>query len=251
MFVLSEILAQVLFRQCKDSFCRGRHLSRPGLLFWKMIFTAQALLFDLDGVLVDSAPAVERTWRTWARLHGLDPARAVEQAHGRRSIETIRALAPDLDAATENKIVEEMEIEDRAGVTALPGAMEMLYGLPPNRYTIVTSATRALASARLGYAGLPVPARMVTADDVMEGKPSPEPYRKGAALLGFAAGECIVFEDTPAGITAGCNAGMRVIALATTYPKQALEAATAIVASLAGVKTEVHKDSLVLRLVIG
>jgi mannitol-1-/sugar-/sorbitol-6-phosphatase len=211
-----------------------------------MIFSTKAILFDMDGVLINSAPAVERVWRAWASARDLDPVRVVAQAHGRRSIETIRAIAPELDAEKENIAVERMEIEDKEGVTALPGAAELLRGLPPQRFAIVTSATRPLAVARLGYAGLPVPAQMVTADDVVNGKPSPEPYLKGAALLGFAASACLVFEDTPAGVASARTAGMQVIALQTTYPASTLQAADAIVASLADVKVEIRGETIVL-----
>ena len=139
-----------------------------------------------------------------------------------------------------------MEIEDKEGVTALPGAAKLLRGLPPQRFAIVTSATRPLAVARLGYAGLPVPAQMVTADDVTHGKPSPEPYLKGAALAGFAAGDCLVFEDTPAGVASARAAGTQVIALHTTYPASALQAADAVVASLAEVKADFRGEMIVL-----
>jgi mannitol-1-/sugar-/sorbitol-6-phosphatase len=210
------------------------------------MISTKAILFDMDGVLIDSAPAVERVWRAWALAHDLDPIRVVEQAHGRRSIETIRAVAPELDAAKENIAVEQMEIEDKEGVTALPGSSELLRCLPPQRFAIVTSATRPLAVARLGYAGLPVPTQMVTADDVVHGKPSPEPYLKGAALLGFAASACLVFEDTPAGVASARAAGMRVIALQTTYPASTLQAADAVVASLADVKVDTRGEMIVL-----
>ena len=213
-----------------------------------MIFSAKALLFDMDGVLMDSAPAVERVWRQWALAHQLDPARVVAHAHGRRSIETIRAVAPHMDAERENVNVEWMEINDNDGVTALPGSVRLLQGLPGSRFAVVTSATRPLAVARLGYAGLSVPSQMVTADDVVHGKPSPEPYLKGAALLDVACGDCLVFEDTPAGIAAARSAGMRVIALRTTYPAPDLASADAIVASLADVKAEIHGETIVIEI---
>jgi sugar-phosphatase len=216
------------------------------LLFWKMIFSAKAILFDMDGVLINSAPAVERVWNIWASSHGLNPVSVVNQAHGRRSIETIRAVAPELDAEKENIVVEQMEIDDREGVTALPGAAGLLQSLPADRFALVTSATRPLAVARMGYAALPVPANLVTADDVVDGKPSPEPYLKGAALLGFAAGDCLVFEDTPAGIAAGQAAGMRVVALQTTYPMERLHAAETVVASLAHVSAELRQGTILL-----
>jgi len=196
-----------------------------------VIFTAKAVLFDLDGVLVDSTPAVERVWRKWAAEHHRDPDYVVEMAHGRRSVETIRAVAPELKAEEENLKVEQMEIEDKEGVVVIPGAAELLRSLPPDRFTIVTSATRPLASARLGYAGLPVPKRYISADDVINGKPDPEPYLKGAALLGFAPKDCVVIEDAPAGVKSAKTAGMRVIALTTTYSAEELSTADAILGS--------------------
>jgi sugar-phosphatase len=211
-----------------------------------MIFSTKAILFDMDGVLIDSAPAVERVWRVWALAHGFDPASVVAQAHGRRSIETIRAVAPAMDAEKENLVVEQMEIDDKDGVTALPGAARLLAQLPGDRFAIVTSATRPLAMARLGYAGLLVPRYMVTADDVVNGKPSPEPYLKGAALLGFAPADCLVFEDAPAGIASARASGIQAIALRTTYPAQDLHAADAIVASLADVNVELRGETILL-----
>jgi len=218
------------------------------LLFWKMILTAKALLFDMDGVLIDSAPAVERVWRQWAIEHGFDPEFVIAQAHGRRSIETLRAVAPHLDAERENVIVEQREIDDKDGVTALSGARHLLQILPSDRLAVVTSATRPLAVARLGYAGLPVPKNMITADDVINGKPFPEPYLKGAALLGFVPEDCLVFEDTPAGISAARAAGSHVVAVGSTYPKEELHAADALIGSLADVSAEVRAEAIWLRL---
>lgn len=213
-----------------------------------MILTAKALLLDMDGVLIDSTPAVERVWRKWALAHHLDSDVVIEQAHGRRSIETIRALAPHMDAERENLTVEQMEIEDKEGVSALAGASQLLRSLPPERFAVVTSATRPLAIARLGYAALPVPKFMVTADEVTDGKPSPEPYLKGAALLRVAPTECLVFEDTPAGVASARAAGMRVIALTTTYPQRELELADATIASFAEVRPELAEDSIKIHL---
>lgn len=195
---------------------------------------------------MDSTPSVERVWRTWAAKHGLDPERVASQAHGRRSIETIRAVAPEMDAETENVVVEQMEIDDKEGVTALPGAAELLAHLPPGQFAIVTSATRPLAVARLGYAGIPVPRNMITANDVIHGKPSPEPFLKGAALLGFAPADCLVFEDSPAGVSSARSAGMRTIALQTTYPADQLKAADAIIANLADVKANLRDGEIML-----
>ena len=213
-----------------------------------MIFFAKAILFDMDGVLMDSTPSVERVWRTWAAQHGLDPERVVALAHGRRSIETIRAVAPELDAEKENILVAQMEIDDKEGVTALPGAAELLAHLPPDRFAIVTSATRPLAVARLGYASIPAPRHIITADDVIHGKPAPEPFLKGAALLGFAPEDCLVFEDSPAGVASARSAGMKAIALQTTYPADQLQAADAIIGNLADVKSSLHDERITLEL---
>jgi mannitol-1-/sugar-/sorbitol-6-phosphatase len=212
-----------------------------------MIFSTKAILFDMDGVLIDSAPAVERVWRTWAAVHGFDPIKVIAQAHGHRSVETIRAVAPNMDAEKENLVVEQMEIDDKEGVIALPGAADLLRRLPAERLAIVTSATRPLAEARLAYAGLPVPQHMITADDVVNGKPSPEPYLKGAELLSFPARDCLVFEDTPAGIASARASGMQAIALQTTYPRMELLAADAIVRSLADVQVEMDEDTILLQ----
>jgi sugar-phosphatase len=213
-----------------------------------MIFTARAILFDMDGVLIDSAPAVERVWRRWALDHRFDPDVVIEQAHGRRSLETIRAVAPHMDADRENLRVEQMEIDDKEGVTALPGAAELLRSLPAEKFAIVTSATRPLATARLGYAGLPVPKHLITADDVKDGKPLPEPYLKGAALLHISPANCLVFEDTPAGIVSAHAAGMRVIALGNTYPAHELRGADGLAASLAQTEVELEERTIVVSL---
>ncbi|HEY6968898.1 MAG TPA: HAD-IA family hydrolase [Candidatus Angelobacter sp.] len=213
-----------------------------------MLFTCQAILFDLDGVLVDSTQAVERVWRKWAREHNLDAEVVLAHAHGRRTIETVRIVAPQLDAEKENLKIENMEINDKEGIVAVPGAAELLRSLPPDRFIIATSATRALAAARLRYAGLPVPERIVTADDVAKGKPSPEPYLRAAALLGFAPANCLVFEDTPAGIESGKAAGMRVIAMETTYPAKELASAGAVLSSLENIRADFDGGSIRIEL---
>jgi sugar-phosphatase len=205
-----------------------------------VIFRCKAILFDMDGVLVNSGNAVERVWRRWAIAHDLDPAYVIEHAHGRRSAETLRVIAPELEADQENLKVEQMEIEDKEGIVAVPGAQQLLSRLPQDRFTIVTSATPGLAVARLEHVGIPIPKRFITADDVVKGKPSPEPYLKGAALLGVEPADCLVFEDTPAGIRAAQSAGMKVIALQTTYPPEELRAADAMVRSLEDVEVLVE-----------
>jgi mannitol-1-/sugar-/sorbitol-6-phosphatase len=188
---------------------------------------AAALLFDLDGVLIDSTPAVERVWTRWAHEHGFDPAETVVRAHGRPSLTTIRELLPNANHEAENRIVERGEIEDLDGVVPLPGVLDLLGSLPPNRWTIVTSCTRALAEVRIRHAGVPMPKQFITSTDIVHGKPDPEPYLKAATLLGFAAAGCVVFEDAPAGIRSGKAAGAKVIALRTTAKDSELQHAGA------------------------
>lgn len=189
--------------------------------------TCRAILFDLDGVLVDSTPAVVRVWTRWAIAHGFDPDEVVRAAHGRPSIATIRDYLPQADADAENREVERGEIEDLDGVVPLPGARELLSALPPDRWTIVTSCTRRLAQTRLHAAGLPIPGRLVTSTDITNGKPHPEPYLKGAVFLGISAKDCVVVEDAPAGIRSGKAAGSRVIACRTTATEPELKNAGA------------------------
>ena len=214
------------------------------------MLTCSAVLFDLDGVLVDSTPAVERVWRGWANEHGIDPDFVMQWSHGRRSIETIRRVAPALDASKENQKVERREIEDLEGVRAIEGAAELLAAIPPDHWTVVTSATRELAEARMRHANLPLPKDAITAEVVERGKPHPEPYLKGAAVLGFPPNECLVIEDTAAGIASAKAAGMQVIALTTTYPAHELREADVIVRTCADIHVEVRtgqEDSLKLQ----
>ncbi|HEY3989950.1 MAG TPA: HAD family hydrolase [Acidobacteriaceae bacterium] len=189
------------------------------------IVSAEALLFDLDGVLVNSIPAVERVWSRWAEERGFNVQEVLHRAHGRPSIETLRYLLPDADHEAENRLVEQAEIEDVEGIIPLPGVKELLAVLPHDRWAIVTSCTRPLAEVRVRAAGLPTPGLFITSNDITHGKPHPEPYLKGAAGLGFAPEQCIVVEDALAGIASGRNAGARVIAFTTTAPIADLVAA--------------------------
>lgn len=186
-----------------------------------------ALLFDLDGVLINSTPAVARVWRRWALEHGFNPEEVVARAHGRPSLTTVREYLPNADHEAENKEVERREIEDLEGVVPLPGALDLLASLPADRWTIVTSCTRPLAEVRIRAAGLPSPRNMITSNDIQHGKPNPEPYLKGASVLGFPAQDCIVLEDVPAGVRAGKSAGARVIAFTTTVQAPELREAGA------------------------
>ena len=199
-------------------------------------FLCEAILFDLDGVLVDSTPCVTRVWAAWAREHGLDPDAVVQAAHDQRAIETVRQVSPQLDAQKETDKIEQQEINDTAGLRVLPGAKELLLALASDRYSVVTSGTRRLATRRLQVAGLPVPPRMITADDVTHGKPDPEPYLAGAKMLGREPQKCLVFEDAPSGIAAAKAAGMVAIGVTTTYQPEQLLEADVIVPSLTGVR---------------
>jgi sugar-phosphatase len=181
-----------------------------------MKIECRGLLFDLDGVLVDSTPAVSRAWTKWAARHGFEPTEVVRKAHGRPSMTTIRELLPDGDHETENREMERNEINDVEGVVPLPGAVRLLDTLPAGSWTIVTSCTRRLANVRIAAGGLPAPEKLVTSTDVKNGKPDPEPYLAGAARLDLAPEDCVVIEDAPAGIRAGKAAGTRVLALRTT-----------------------------------
>lgn len=178
----------------------------------------QAFLFDMDGTLITSVAAAERVWTRWARRHGLDAETFVPTIHGVRTIDTIRRqnlLNIDLDA--EIAWVERGEIEDVDGVAPIPGAIDFVRRLPPDRWAVVTSASPALVQARLKAAGLTPPAVLVTADDVERGKPDPAGYLAAAAALGFAATECLVFEDADAGIQAGDAAGAEVVVVTATH----------------------------------
>lgn len=170
----------------------------------------------MDGVLINSIPAVERVWSRWATERGFNVHEVLRHAHGRPSIATLRDLLPDADHEAENRIIERAEINDVDGIVPLPGVKELLAALPHDRWAIVTSCTRPLAEVRIRAAGLPTPGLFITANEITHGKPHGEPYQKGAAGLGFMPEQCIVVEDALAGIASGKNAGARVIAFTTT-----------------------------------
>jgi mannitol-1-/sugar-/sorbitol-6-phosphatase len=201
-----------------------------------------AILFDMDGVLVDSTPAVARAWHRWALANGLDPEAVIDGAHGRRTVETVRAFAPHIDAVEEARRIESAESMDLDGVAVIPGAAQLLKSLPEGRWGVVTSASRSMATARLQDTGLIVPRVLVSADDVTDGKPHPEPYLKGASALGIAPELCLVFEDSPAGIRAANSAGMRVIALQTTYPPEELRQAVGMVRDFNEIRVQQNKN---------
>ena len=190
----------------------------------------------MDGVLVDSTRAVDREWRDWARRKGVDGDAVMAIAHGVRTIEVIRRVAPHLEAEAEVLELESREANHQEGVSVMPGAVALVGSIPEGRWGVVTSGTRLLASARLRFCGLPVPKVLVTADDVEHGKPHPEPYLKGAEKLGFKPDDCLVIEDAPAGIRAGRAAGMKVVGITSTYAASKLGEADAVVAGLAQIQ---------------
>src|ERR1700730_16016994 len=201
-------------------------------------FDCAAVLFDLAGVLVASTGSVTRQGRRWAEEHNMDPQRVLEIAHGVRTIEIVRRLAPHLDAEAEVKRIEKREADDQEGVSVMPGAAELLKALPEGHWCVVTSGTRYLATARLKLANLPIPNVLVSADDVSKGKPDPEPYLMGAKLLGMKPAECLVIEDAPAGIRTAHAGGMKSIAITSTYPASELQEADAVVQRLPQIKVK-------------
>ena len=202
----------------------------------------------MDGVLINSTPAVARVWRRWAIEHGFNPDEVVARAHGRPSLTTVREYLPNADHEAENREVERREIEDLEGVVPLPGALDLLASLPPNRWTIVTSCTRPLAEVRIKAAGLPLPKELITSNDITHGKPHPEPYLKGASILGFPAANCVVLEDVPAGVRAGKSAGSRVAGFTTTVEESALREAGAdwVLSGCADIRLLDHSGNLTL-----
>jgi sugar-phosphatase len=202
------------------------------------VIRCSAVLFDLDGVLVDSEQVVVRTWNRWTARHGLDIPDLVRRAHGRRSIDTIRQVAPQLDAEAEARWLEATETSDANGLAIVPGAAALFQAIPPQRRAVVTSGGRALAEFRLAAVGLTRPAVLISADDVQLGKPAPDGYLLAAQRLAAAPNECVVIEDTPAGIAAGRAAGATVLAIATTFPAADLRQAHVVLPSLAAVTSK-------------
>jgi len=208
---------------------------------------AKGILFDMDGVLVSSIGSVVRCWRQWAEHYEVPNAEIYEVPHGMRAIEIVKALRPDIDAEEGLRYIEDLEMDDVADLVVLPGVKALLESLPVERWAIVTSATRRLLLGRLKAAGLPIPERIISADMVERGKPDPEPYRRGAELLGLRPEDCLVVEDAPSGVGAGLAAGSRVLGVVGTHTAEDLDGADWIVGSLEGVKVTVVAEGLELR----
>ncbi|ABO89202.1 HAD-IA family hydrolase [Aeromonas salmonicida] len=177
----------------------------------RLTLRAAALLLDMDGTLVHSTDEVETVWRLWCRRHQLAPEPVLAMCHGLRSREVIRALAPQLDMAQEVALLDELEIHHTGRGEAIMGSRALLSRLPAERWALVTSASQRVARHRLESAGLPLPTLLVGAEDVVHGKPDPEPYLLGAERLGVAPANCLVFEDAPAGIQSALRAGCAVV----------------------------------------
>lgn len=212
-----------------------------------MVVETKGLLFDMDGVLVSSIGSVRRSWRKWAKMYGVPDADNYEVPHGMRAIEIVKSLRPDIDPKVGLDAIEDIEVEDVADLVTLPGVKNLLESLPKDRWAIVTSATKRLTVRRLEVAGLPLPERLITADMVENGKPHPEPYMRGAALLGFRNEDCIVVEDAPSGVGAGKAAGSRVLGVIGTHTLQELHQADWAVTSLGGLTMTSAAEGLTLR----
>lgn len=206
------------------------------------MLTARALLLDMDGTLVDSEAVVERCWRRWAAAHSLDADHVLPVVHGRQAHATMALLLPErpmADNHADNARLLAEEIADTEGIVPVPGAPAFLASLAGRPHALVTSANLPLARVRMAAAGLPMPAVRITAESVSASKPDPEGFLKAAAELGFAARDCVVFEDSAAGIAAGLAAGMRVVGVGA---RAAAEPATAHVGSLAELRVEAAAD---------
>jgi sugar-phosphatase len=225
-------------------------MAAPSIASSPVVLRCKGILFDMDGILISSLGSVERSWTKWANLRGVDPTYALSVIHGRRAVESIAMMRPDLDSAEELKIVEDIELADGEGITVLPGVKKLIESLPRERWTVVTSATESLARMRLEAAGFVLPARLVTAESVSEGKPNPAPYLAGAALLRYAAQECVVFEDSASGVAAGCAAGCVVIATTFSHEAEDLECADYLVRDLTGISAQLSPDGESLTLTI-
>jgi sugar-phosphatase len=217
----------------------------------RLVFDCDAVLFDMDGTLVDSRALVERMWLRWAERRGVSPEAILAVAHGRRTFETMQLVAPQFATPEEAAALdaeEEEEAREHGGESAVPGAAALLAALPPDRWAVVTSAVRDIAMRRLVGVGLPAPRLLIGAGDVARGKPDPEGYLRAAEALACDPARCVVLEDTPAGVDAGRSAGARVIGVLTTYAT--LEGCVASVRDLASIEAMPDDGQTALRLAV-
>lgn len=211
-------------------------------------FNCQAVLFDLDGTLIDSEVCLRRLWQQWGQRHGIALETILKVRTGTRAAETIRLVAPHLQIEQEVAAFETDEIADMAGVRPYLDASEMLGELNLDQWAIVTSASRKVAEARLKHVNLAVPHILVTSDDVSSGKPAPDGYLLASRRLHKNPGECVVIEDSPAGVQAAKAAGMRVVALSTTCSPELLREADAIVSRLGDLGLQVTSHQIYLHM---
>lgn len=229
-----------------DTPCDAWALTPLGLLPMAVLL-GKKILFDIDGTLIDSTATVEGSWGTWAKDYGVDYEEVLKVCHGRRTEDTVaQFVAPPQRAAATARLLALQELADVDGVLALPGARRLLDALPSSHWAAVTSGPRSLMSARLVAARLPIPKLLIGAEDVSNGKPSPESYLKAAAALGVEARECLVVEDAPAGVGAGRAAGAQVIAVTTTHHAAELAGADIVVPDLSRVSVKVTDSGVAL-----
>lgn len=209
-----------------------------------MTFPFKGLLFDLDGTLINSIAAVDRAWARWAVEYGLDPEYVTPRIHGRRAVDSIAVLKPDVDQAKAFQLIEHLEATDTEGVYALPGAAQFLEALGDIPWGIVTSGTLPIAVPRLKAGGIEPPLVFVTAEQVTNGKPHPDPFLEGANQLGIPPKDIIAFEDTLAGVQSAHAAGMKVIALSD----EAAQAADARILDYRSIRIEQKGINLLLKL---
>ncbi|RFS85360.1 HAD family hydrolase [Actinomadura spongiicola] len=202
-----------------------------------MIFPCAAVLFDVDGTLVDSTPLVERAAREWAAEYGIDADEFLADAHGRRTIDRVAEFVPADQVRAATARLDELEATGTDGISALPGALDLLANMNGLPFAFVTSMDRAQLRLRTDVAGVPLPPVVVTAEDVPDGKPDPSGYLRAARLLGVDPSACVVFEDAPAGVAAGRAAGATVLAVTTSHDPAVLTEAHHIIPDLAQVKT--------------
>jgi mannitol-1-/sugar-/sorbitol-6-phosphatase len=214
-------------------------------------YDCDAVLFDLDGVLVDSRHCIERHWVEWAAKHKLNADHVLHYSHGRRTEETIRFVAPHLDVEHETAEFEAGEAFDTVGLIKIPGALELLQSIPADAWGIATSGTRTIATTRLNFGGLPVPDVLISAEDVQAGKPNPEPYLFAALMLGVKPERCVVIEDAPAGIQAGRAAGAHVVGvISSVYTAEELRQAHAVVRHIGDIEVHVAPKGSLGRLIV-
>lgn len=211
-------------------------------------FDCDAVLFDLDGVLVDSTETIEKLWHEWAARHRIDFIELMKIAHGRRTVETVQMIAPHLDVDRELEALEGAESSMTDGVRKIAGATELVRSLPEDAWAIVTSGTFRTAATRIGFAELPMPKALVSADDVERGKPAPDAYLLAAERLGVLPQRCVVIEDAPAGIRAAHAGSMPVIAVTTTYERDTLQEADSIAEQLADIEILTNAEEQGFRL---